>query len=81
MKRTNTFKIILVCSSFLSICAFAFVNLQSNASLSSSFSTLSISRNQMESEEAQESRELSVPDVTVIGRVYDLAKRLLDRSN
>ncbi|MCC7465691.1 MAG: hypothetical protein IT261_05450 [Saprospiraceae bacterium] len=81
MKRTNTFKTILVCSSFLSICAFAFVNLQSNASLSSPLSAFSITRNQLESEEAEESRELSVPDVTVIGRVYDIAKRLLERSH
>lgn len=81
MKRTTTLKTILVCSSLLSICAFAFVNLRSNAALSSPLSTLSITQGQLKSEEAEESRELSVPDVTVIGRVYGIAKRLMDRSN
>jgi hypothetical protein len=81
MKRTTTFKTILLCSSIFSICAFAFVNLRSNAGISSPLSSLSIAQGQLESEEAEESREISVPDVSVIGRVYGIAKRLLDRSN
>jgi hypothetical protein len=79
MKRTTTLKTILLCSSLLSICAFAFVNLHSNAALSSSLSSLTIAKEQLKSDEVEESQKLSVPDVTVIGRVYGIAKRLLDR--
>ncbi|MBN8676899.1 MAG: hypothetical protein J0M29_01660 [Chitinophagales bacterium] len=81
MKRTITFKTILVAASLLSLCAFAFVNMRSNTALSSSLPSLSIAPNQVESEEAEENRDLSVPDVTVLGRVYGIAKRLMDKAN
>ncbi|HLP96775.1 MAG TPA: hypothetical protein VK168_22190 [Saprospiraceae bacterium] len=81
MKRTLTFKSILVTASLLSLCAFAFVNMRSNSSASSSLPSLSIAPRQVETEEAEENRDLSVPDVSVLGRVYGIAKRLMDKAN
>jgi hypothetical protein len=81
MKRTATFKTILVCASLLSLSAFAFVNLSTHTAITHPFSQLSATQAKLDESEMEESRELSVPDVNVIGRVYGIAKRLLDKAN
>lgn len=82
MKRTYTLKTILVCASLLSLSAFAFVNLSTNnTSLTQPFPTFSSTQNKVEEEAVEESRELPVPNVTVLGRVYGIARKILDKTN
>jgi hypothetical protein len=81
MKREFTFKSLLITASFLSLFAFAFVNLRSNAVGTQSLSNLGTISAQVESEEAEESQKMSVPDVTVLGRLWEIAQRFLERTN
>ena len=81
MKREITFKNVLITASFLSLLAFAFVNLSAHSNVTQSFSKVEISHNQVEAEETGESREIKVPNVSVLGRLWDIAQRLMDRAN
>ncbi|MFN0034457.1 MAG: hypothetical protein ACKVUS_05270 [Saprospiraceae bacterium] len=81
MKRKHTFKSLLITASLLSLFAFAFVNLHANSALKGSVSKIERTQHEVESEEAGETREIPVPDVTVLGRLWEIAQRLLDRAN
>lgn len=81
MKRELTFKSIFITASFLSLLAFAFVNLQTNSTLTHPFSKIEMEQNHVESEDAGESRDIQVPDVTVLGRVWEIAQRFLEKAN
>lgn len=81
MKRKHTFKSVLITASLLSFFAFAFVNLRANATLDQPFSKIERVQNQVESEEAGESRKIPVPDVTVLGRLWEIAQRFLEKAN
>ena len=81
MKRSLTFKSLLITASLLSLFAFAFVNLRPNSMVAQSFSKIETVQNQVESKEASDSREIPVPNVSVLGRVWEIAQRFLDRSN
>jgi len=81
MKRSLTFKSLLISASLLSLFAFAFVNLRTNSTLAQPFSKIEMAQSQVESEEANESGKITVPDVSVLGRVWEIAQRLLDRAN
>jgi hypothetical protein len=81
MKREQTFKSILVIASFLSLFAFAFVNIKASTSLTQSFSKIELSQNQVESEDTDENRSVSVPDLSVLGRVWEIAHRFLGARN
>lgn len=81
MKREITFKSALITASFLSLLAFAFVNLKTNANWSRPFSKIELTQNKVESEDAAETREIPVPNVSVLGRLWDIAQRLMDRAH
>gem|GEM_PF-913464 len=81
MKREHTFKTLLVTASLLSLFAFAFVNLRTNSTLTQPFSKIEIAQNQVEDEAAGGSDKIPVPDVSVLGRVWEIAQRFLDRAN
>ena len=81
MKQKFTFKSLLLTASVISFFAFAFVNLRTNASLIPPFSTIEMSQNQVESEETAESNKIPVPDVSVLGRIWGIAERLLSKAN
>lgn len=81
MKREITFRSLLIAASIFSLLAFAFVNLRSNTALSATLAPLSMAQNQLESEESTESTKIAVPDVTVLGRLWDITQRLLERAN
>ena len=81
MKRENTFKTLLLTASLLSLFAFAFVNLRTNAMSAQPFSEIEMVQNQVESDEASESDKLPVPDVSVLGRVWEIAQRFLNKTN
>lgn len=81
MKRELTFKTILITASLLSLFAFAFVNLSVNTPLSQHLAKVGITQSRVESEDAGESREISVPDVTVLGRLWEIAQHFLEREN
>lgn len=81
MKREQTIKSILVTASFLSLFAFAFVNIQANSTAVQPFSKIEMVQNQVESEDNHESGKLSVPDLSVLGRVWEIAQRFLGANN
>ncbi len=81
MKQEHTFKSLLVTASILSLFAFAFVNFRTNSTSVQPFSTIELAQNQVESEDESESTKIPVPDVSVLGRVWELAQRLLDKAN
>ena len=79
MKRELTFKTVLLTASFLSLLAFAFVNFKVNSPTGQAFSKIELAQNQVEADDGTESREIKVPNVSVLGRLWDIAQRLLDR--
>lgn len=81
MKREITFKTILLTASFLSLLAFAFVNIQANSAAAQPFSKIEITQSQVQGEDGSESNEIPVPNVTVLGRVWEIAQRLLDKTH
>lgn len=81
MKREITFKSLLIAASLFSLLAFVFVNLRSNPSFFATIHPLTMAQNQVETEEATESTKIAVPDVTVLGRLWDITQRLLERAN
>ena len=81
MKRNNTLKSLFLAASFLSLFAFAFVNLRANTSIAQSFSGIEMVQGQVDSEEVTDADKLPVPDVSVLSRVWEIAQRLLDRAN
>ncbi|MDO8365273.1 MAG: hypothetical protein Q7T20_00660 [Saprospiraceae bacterium] len=81
MKRSLTFKSVLATTSLVSLFAFAFVNIRADSTLTPVYSKMEMTQNQVETEEDADSRKIPVPDVSVIGRVWDIAQRLLDKAN
>jgi hypothetical protein len=80
MKRNLTFKSILITACLFSVFAFIFVNLKADTSLSRHFSEIKMVRTQVESE-AGTSDRLQVPNVSVLGRLWEIGQRFLDRTN
>jgi len=81
MKRSLTFKSLLITASLLSVFAFAFVNFRTNKTLAQPFSKIEMAQNQVEGEDGSEAREIPVPDVSVLGRVWEIAQRFLNKAN
>ncbi len=81
MKQSITFKSLLITASFLSLFAFAYVNLRPHSNLAQPFSKMAMAQNQVEGEDRGETREIPVPDVSVLGRVWEIAQRFLDKAN
>lgn len=80
MKREITFKTILITASFLSLLAFAFVNIQTNSVSAQPFSKIELAQEQVQSEAESQNNEIPVPNVTVLGRVWEIAQHLLDKT-
>jgi hypothetical protein len=81
MKQKLTFKSVLVITTFLSLFAFAFVNIKANSTLAKPFSKIELSQNEVESENSNETDKISVPDLSVLGRVWEIAHRFLGANN
>ena len=81
MKQNVTFKSVLITASFLSLLAFAFVNLRPNTTLPHAFTKIEMAQTKVESEESNESREIHVPNVSVLGRLWDIAQRLMYKAH
>ncbi|MFN0215343.1 MAG: hypothetical protein ACKVT2_13890 [Saprospiraceae bacterium] len=81
MKQSPTFKSLLIVASLLSLFAFTYVNLRANNISGKPYSTIEMAQTQVEDEDASESGKISVPNMSVLGRVWELAQRLLDRAN
>jgi hypothetical protein len=81
MKREITFKSLLLSATLLSLLAFTFVNAQSNGCSNGAFAPMGFAKSTVEDKEAcDEARDMNVPDVTVLGRLWDIAHRLLDKT-
>ena len=70
----------LVVASIFSLFAFVYVNAQSNFGIQKpSLQTTFVQTEIVEDEENE--REIAVPDVTVLGRLWEIAQKLIDRKN
>lgn len=81
MKRKLTFKSLFLSAAVCSFLAFAFVNIKAQSAPAQSFTKIELAQSQVEAEDAAESREIKVPNVSVLGRLWDIAQRLMDRAN
>ena len=81
MKQSLTFKSLLITVSLISLFAFAFVNLRTSSTLAQPFPKMEMAQNQVVGEDAEESRKIAVPDVSVLGRIWEIAQRFLDKAN
>ena len=81
MKQKPTFKSILLAASLFSLLAFAFVNLHAGLSVGRSFTQPELVQTQLAEEDNATEREVAVPDVTVLGRLWEISQRILDRKN
>lgn len=81
MKRNHTSKSLLLAACIVSLCAFAFVNAQTSNPIANSFNQLELVKSKVECEDTTESSDLSVPDVTVLGRVWEIAQHFLQRAH
>lgn len=81
MKREYTFKSLLATATILSLFAFAFVNFRANTTSTQRFSAIELTQSKVEGEDESESNKFSVPNVSVLGRVWELAQRFLDKTN
>lgn len=81
MKRKQTLKSLFVVASLISAFAFAFVNVQTGSNLDQKLQAIHLRQERVEADDMGESRKLSVPNVTVLGRLWEIAQRYLDKSN
>lgn len=79
MKQKPTFKSLLVVASIFSLFAFIFVNGQ--AGFGEKRQILDTAFVQTQIEEAESEGKLAVPDVTVLGRLLEIAQKLIDRKD
>jgi hypothetical protein len=79
MKQKPTFKTLLVVASFVSLSAFVFVNVQSNFTLQKDVISSEFVQPQME--DGDDQAGIAVPDVTVLGRLWEIAQKLIDRKH
>lgn len=80
MKQKPTFKSILLVASLFSLSAFIFVNWNSNSSLSQIENKAKIVQTQLEDNDEDQSN-VPVPDVTVLGRLWDMAQKIILKKN
>lgn len=80
MKQKPTFKSILLVASFFSIFAFVFVNWNSGISLENTQQKAKIVQTQLEDNDDDQSN-LPVPDVTVLGRLWEAAQKIILKKN
>lgn len=81
MKQKPTFKSILLVASLFSLFAFAFVNVHAGLSVGRSFVQPELVQTQLSEDEQAEEREVAVPDVTILGRLWEISQKILDRKN
>lgn len=81
MKQKPTFKSILLVASLFSLFAFAFVNLHAGFSVGRSINQPELVQTQLAEEDDATEREVAVPDVTILGRLWEISQRILDRKN
>lgn len=78
MKQKPTFKSLLLIASIFSLFAFVFVNVHSSFGVKKQALNTEFVATQMEEEE-DSGREIAVPDITVLGRLWDIAQKLIER--
>jgi len=81
MKRKQTLRSLIVVATLISAVAFTFVNVQTGDNLDQQLQAINFKQEQVESDNMSESRKLIVPNVTVLGRLWEIAQRYLDKSN
>ena len=81
MKQKYTVKSLLVAASIFSLFAFLFVNIHSNSREKKGCVAKSeLVQSKLEAEEEND-RKIVVPDVTILGRVLEIAQKLIVQKN
>ena len=78
MKQKPTFKTLLVVASIFSLFAFVFVNIHSSFVVQKPMLNTTFVQSQIEEDE-ESGGKITVPDVTILGRLLDIAQKLVDR--
>ena len=81
MKQKPTFKSLLVVASIFSHFAFAVVTLHATLTVDKPVLNTGFAPAQIEENEEDNDRVLSVPDVTILGRLWEIAQKVIDRKN
>lgn len=81
MKQSLTFKSLLIAVSLLSLFAFAFVNIRSHSALVPDPESMKTTQNKIEETSSGETDKISVPNMSVIGRIWEITQRLLEKAN
>ena len=79
MKQKPTFKAVLFTASIFSLFAFVFVNVHANVHLNKGEFKTEFIKPQVEEENNE--REMGVPAITVLGRVWEIAHKLIEKRN
>lgn len=80
MKQKQTFKTLLVIASIFSLFAFLFVNIDAKFGTKGK-SLVKSEFVQTHLEENADERKIGVPGFTMLGRLWDVAQKLIDRKN
>ncbi len=80
MKQKPTFKSLLVVASLISLSAFVFVNVHSSFAVTKPIFNATFVQSQVEEPEDNEAA-IAVPDVTVLGRLFEIAQKVIERKN
>jgi hypothetical protein len=78
MKRKSLPKSLFVLAAVFSLTAFLFVNVHANLTIPQQICTqTTLDQPQVQECEEAENQEVKIPDISVLGRVIDLAQRFL----
>ncbi len=78
MKRKQLPKSLFLLIAVFSFSSFVFVNLHANRNDENACSQTKLEQPKMEECDNGKSREIPVPDVTMLGRLLDLAQKLIE---
>lgn len=81
MKQKPTFKSLLVVASIFSLSAFAIVNLHATLGVDKPVINAGFVPTHIEEDEDDNERVMTVPDVTILGRLWEIAQKLIDQKN
>jgi hypothetical protein len=83
MKKEFLPKQLLFVAAIVSLLAFAFVNLHANGTKSAVAQRAGLAQTKVEEpkERDQEIAEIKMPNLTLLGRVWEIAQRLLEKTN
>lgn len=78
MKQKPTFKSLLISASIFSFFAFVFVNVHSSFNMQNNALNETFVQAQLTEDEDTADKKLAVPDVSILGRLWEITQKLLE---